>query len=53
MRSAHFAPDYVPLEPSNGALSSKDAAAVTTGAEHSHYCLPASMHKPLLCKQGC
>ncbi|CAK0740516.1 hypothetical protein CVIRNUC_001256 [Coccomyxa viridis] len=30
MRSSHFAPDYVPLEPSNGALSSKDAAAVTT-----------------------
>ena len=31
MRSAHYAPDYMPLEGSNGAPSSKDPNAVTTG----------------------
>ena len=35
MRSAHYAPDYMPLEGSNGAPSSKDPHAVLTGAESS------------------
>ena len=31
MRTAHYAPDYMPLEGSNGAPSSKDPKAATTG----------------------
>ncbi len=31
LRSAHYAPDYMPLEGSNAAPSSKDPNAVTTG----------------------
>ncbi len=33
MRTAHYAPDYMPLEGSNGAPSSKDAQAATTGGD--------------------
>ena len=33
MRTAHYAPDYMPLEGSNGAPSSKDTKAATTGGD--------------------
>ena len=53
MRSAHYAPDYMPLEGSNGAPSSKDPNAVITGTGSLQEAKSVQLYPPKLSFLSC